>query len=44
MDDDAERKPFGIDECMDLAPLDLLAGVQAYAVIMAAPFSADLSD
>ena len=44
MDDDAERKPFGIDKCLDLAPLDRLAGVQAYAVIMGAPFYADLSD
>ena len=44
MDDDAERKAFGVDERMDLTPFDLLAGVVAYAAIMAAPFSADLSD
>jgi hypothetical protein len=24
MDDDAERKAFGINECMDLSPLDRL--------------------
>jgi hypothetical protein len=44
MDDDTQRKAFGIDQRMDFAPLDLLAGVVAYATIMTAPFSADLSD
>jgi len=44
MDDDAQRKPFGIDERMDLAPFDFLAGIVAYAAIVAAPFSADLTD
>lgn len=44
MHDDTERKSLGIDQCMDLASLDLLAGVVAYAMVMAAPFSADLTD
>ena len=44
MDYDTERKAFGINQRMDLAPFDLLAGVIAYATIMTAPFSADLTD
>jgi hypothetical protein len=44
MDYDAERKPLGVDQRMDLASLDPLAGVIAYTAIVTAPFSADLTD
>lgn len=44
MNDDPDRQPFGIDERVNLAPLDLLPGVIAYLAVEAAPFSADFSD
>lgn len=39
-----ERQAFSVNQRMDLAPLDLLSSIVAYAAIMAAPFSADLID
>jgi|SRR6516162_1671316 len=38
------RQPFGIDQCLDLAALHLLAGVVTHRVVFAAPFSADFTD
>ena len=44
VDDDPHRQPFGIDQCVDLATLHLLAGVVTHRVVFAAPFSADFTD
>jgi hypothetical protein len=41
---DPHRQSFGVDEGVDLATLDLLAGVVTHIVVFAAPFSADLMD
>src|SRR6516164_6763534 len=38
------RQPLGIDQCVDLATLHLLAGVVTHRVVFAAPFSADFTD
>lgn len=44
MHDHAQRQVLGVDQRVDLATFDLLAGVVADAAIMTAPFSADLID
>ena len=44
VDDDPYWQSFSIDERMDFAPLDLLAGVIAYLAGKTAPFSAAFSD
>ena len=44
MDDDPHRQPFAVDQGVDLASLNLLAGVVTHLVVLAAPFSADLTD
>jgi hypothetical protein len=41
VNDDPYRRPFSIDERMDLAPFHLLAGIVAYLAIKTTPFSAD---
>jgi hypothetical protein len=44
MNDDAQRQALGVDQRMNLAAFDLLAGVVAYLAVMAPPFSADFND
>ena len=44
VDDNAERQAFGVDQRVDLAPLHLLRGVEAYAAVRTTPFSADFTD
>jgi hypothetical protein len=44
VDDHPHREPLGIDQGIDFAALDPLAGVITHLVVFAAPFSADLSD
>jgi hypothetical protein len=44
MNDDPHRQPVAVDQGVDFAALDLLAGVITHLVVFAAPFSADLSD
>src|SRR6516164_8862448 len=44
MDNDPHRRPFAIDQGVDLATLHLLAGVITHLVVFTAPFSADLTD
>src|SRR6516165_6887723 len=41
VDDDLHRQPFAVDQSMDFAALDPLAGIIAH---LAGPFSADLTD
>lgn len=41
-DHDPERQALGVDERMELAPLQALAGVVNHLVVLRAPFSADL--
>jgi len=42
--DDPHRQPFAVDQGVDLAALDLLAGVIAHLAVVTAPFSAALID
>ena len=44
VDKDPHWQPFGIDQCVDFAAFDLLAGVVTYLVVSTAPFSADFTD
>jgi hypothetical protein len=44
VDDDPHRQPFAANQGVDLAALDLLAGVITHLVVFTAPFSADLID
>jgi hypothetical protein len=44
MDDDQHRQPFAVDQGVDFAVLDLLAGVVTDLLVITAPFSADLTD
>ena len=44
MDNDPHWQPFAVDQGVDLAALDLLAGVIADLAVVTAPFSADLID
>ena len=44
MNDDPYWQSFSVDQRMDFAPLDLLAGVIAYLAVKTAPFSAAFSD
>ena len=43
VDDDPHRQALGVDQRMDLATLQTLAGVVAHLVIVRPPFSADLT-
>ena len=44
MDDDPHRQPFAVDQSVDFAALNPLAGVIAHLAVVTAPFSADLTD
>jgi len=44
MNDDAQRQTFGVDQGVNFAALDLLAGVIAGQAVMTAPFSELFSD
>jgi hypothetical protein len=44
VDDDAHRQPFTVDQSVDFAALDPLAGVITHLSVVTAPFSADLTD
>jgi hypothetical protein len=44
MDDDPHRQPFAVDQGVDFAALDLLAGVVTDLLVITAPFFADLTD
>lgn len=44
VNDDPQRQALDVDERVDLAALDLLASVVAYAAVMTTPFSADFTD
>ena len=44
MNDNPHRQPLAVDQGMDLAAFDLLAGVIAHLAVVTAPFSADLTD
>jgi hypothetical protein len=44
VDDDPHRQPFTIDQSVDFAVLDPLAGVITHLAVVTAPFSADLTD
>jgi hypothetical protein len=42
LDDDPNRQPPAVDQSVDFAALDPLAGVIAHLAVVTAPFSADL--
>jgi hypothetical protein len=44
VDDDPHRQSLTVDQSMNFAALDLLAGVVTDLVVSTAPFSADLTD
>ncbi len=44
VNDDPQRQTVGIDQRVNLAAFDLLAGVITYAAIITPPFSADFTD
>ena len=44
VNDDPQRQALDVDQRVDLAALDLLAGVVAYAAVLTTPFSADFTD
>jgi hypothetical protein len=44
VDDDAHRQPFTVDQSVDFAALDPLAGVITHLAVVTVPFSADLTD
>ena len=44
VDDGPHRQSFAVDQGVDLAALDLLAGIVTYLAVVTAPFSADLTD
>jgi hypothetical protein len=44
MDDDPHRQPFAVDQGVDFAALDMLAGVATDLLVVTAPFFADLTD
>jgi hypothetical protein len=44
VDEDPHRQPFAVDQGVDLADLDLLAGVVTHLIVLTAPFSGNLTD
>ena len=44
MNHDPHRQPFAVDQSVDFAALDPLAGVITHLAVVTAPFSADLTD